>query len=81
MPESGRYTFEVRRNAHGHEDGTTVRPSNASTSSGEEPSAGEEAQAQFDFRGIRKFLFQEGHWSDLFGVSMCWLLLDFAFCK
>jgi PHS family inorganic phosphate transporter-like MFS transporter len=30
---------------------------------------------------IWHFLFHEGHWPDLFGTSMCWALLDFAFCK
>uniref|UniRef100_A0A2D3VGD6 Major facilitator superfamily (MFS) profile domain-containing protein n=1 Tax=Ramularia collo-cygni TaxID=112498 RepID=A0A2D3VGD6_9PEZI len=79
MPESGRYTYEVRRNAAPREDSTAVRPSNASTSSGEDPGSSEEAQAQFDFNGLWRFLYHEGHWTGLFGCSMCWLLLDFAF--
>lgn len=81
MPESGRYTYEVRRHDHQAEDLTIIRHSNASTSSSEEYDLSEGAQTKFSFSGIWTFVYHDGHWVDLFGCSMCWLLLDFAFCK
>lgn len=81
MPESGRYTFEVRRDALQRSNSLAAGPSSTSISSGDDHRSGGDDQAKVSFSGIWSFLFSEGHWVSLFGTSMCWLLLDFAFCK
>ncbi|CAK1362727.1 unnamed protein product [Cercospora beticola] len=80
MPESGRFTYEVRKNIAPNDGIGALRSSDASVSSADVRSLGEESPInQFKFSEIWDFLYHQGHWIDLFGTSMCWLLLDFAF--
>lgn len=81
MPESGRYTFEVR--ASPPEDDAQTPPQDSGVSVRSASGRSDEAS---DFRHIRMtelwhFLYNEGHGYALFGTSACWFLLDFAFCK
>lgn len=85
MPESGRYTYDVLRTVphRNAESNTSTAPPNDSDASTQVQNSENEDETadQISLAKIRRFLFHEGYWRDLFGTSMCWLLLDFAFCK
>ena len=82
MPESGRYTYDVLRTVphHSSEAATLANGSNSNTRVRNFDDEDEIAD-HVSLAKIWHFLFHEGHWPDLFGTSMCWALLDFAFCK
>lgn len=83
MPESGRYTYDVLRTTSQHQtelDRTRPDDSGSSTQV-QKVDEEDEVADQISFAKVWHFLYHEGHWLDLFGTSMCWALLDFAFCK
>ena len=83
MPESGRYTYEVLRTTplqKSEPTGTRHDDSDASTRI-QQPETQDEVEDQISWSKMWHFLYVEGHWADLFGTSMCWALLDFAFCE
>jgi PHS family inorganic phosphate transporter-like MFS transporter len=87
MPEGGRYRYDVRG----------ILPAHApSTQNGHIDHRAEPGYLAADlqnidgelqlskkpfFADLQEFLFVDGHWRDLFGTSICWFLLDFAFCE
>jgi PHS family inorganic phosphate transporter-like MFS transporter len=85
MPESGRYTYDVLRTVPQHSHGAcgTATRSDGSDSSTRVQNFDDEDEIadHVSLVKIWHFLFHEGHWPDLLGTSMCWALLDFAFCK
>lgn len=83
MPESGRYTYDVLRTIPQHPTETNGTPMGNMTLSSRMHNLDDEVEVadQITFTKIWHFLFHEGYWTDLFGTSMCWALLDFAFCK
>ena len=81
MPESGRYTYEVRRNSPTGGSMTQIDDSGVSINSTPSQSENAPSMNHLRFGEIWAFLRRDGHGVALFGTSICWLLLDFAFCK
>jgi PHS family inorganic phosphate transporter-like MFS transporter len=85
MPESGRYTYDVLRTAPHRPtevNGIATHPIGSDSSTQIQHLVDEDEFAdQISLTKVWQFLFRDGHWADLFGTSMCWALLDFAFCK
>ncbi|EME77811.1 uncharacterized protein MYCFIDRAFT_57367 [Pseudocercospora fijiensis CIRAD86] len=85
MPESGRFTYDVRKTGPKEEmmandlrsDETSISPTNSREHSPERPARS--ARNQFRSVELWQYLYHEGNWTYLFGTSICWLLLDFAF--
>lgn len=85
MPESGRYTYDVLRTVPQQStqaNGILPRPNDSDVSTQVQGSENEEEIAdRISPTKVWHFLFRDGHWAGLFGASICWALLDFAFCK
>lgn len=87
MPESGRFTYDVRKMATKPEAASIeLQPerSDASQSDSPERPVGDNDQwssSQFRTADLREYLFHRGNWTYLFGTSVCWFLLDYAFCE
>lgn len=86
MPESGRYTYEVCKN----DDKASLdngkmfannMPSEQSPDDMPKPDVPESTWNQFRWSEIWNYVYHQGNWVYLFGTSLCWLLLDFPFCK
>jgi PHS family inorganic phosphate transporter-like MFS transporter len=85
MPESGMYSYFVLRTSPHRPtevNGTVTQPVRSDPSTQVQNFDDEDEIAdQISLTKVWQFLFRDGHWTDLFGTSMCWALLDFAFCK
>jgi len=81
MPESGRYTFEVRQSPPEDDSQTPPQDSAVSIRSASARSQDAPSTRHIRMNELWHFLYDEGHGVTLFGTSACWFLLDFAFCK
>lgn len=87
MPEGGRYLYDLRGITPAPEppaqNGDIIcRPEPEHPAADTQSLDGQTRPTKKPFfTDMWEFLFDEGHWRDLFGTSICWLLLDFAFCK
>lgn len=87
MPEGGRYRYDVRGISpapappmpNGHIDHRTEP--DYTTADVQSINGDLQLVKKPFFVDLREFLFVDGHWRDLFGTSVCWFLLDFAFCE
>ena len=84
MPESGRYTYDVRKKANEAQMTDSQVEHDNDTSSDTmpdvpKPDIPDTAWNQFRVSEIWNCLYHEGQWIYLVGTSLAWSLLDFAF--
>ncbi|CAK3954423.1 Repressible high-affinity phosphate permease [Lecanosticta acicola] len=77
MPESGRYTFDVRRSIP--KDDSYMANGRVSGTTGERDAVHDASWENFHLGELWTYIWREGHWIYLFGTCACWFLLDFAF--